>query len=74
MSNVSIEAVMAETGLTKRQVMSLTRQRRIPASIVGRTFSMTSGQFERLKRDGIAPELPAAKPTTFIHSIDRKAS
>lgn len=76
MKNVSIDAVCAATGLGKRQVLRLTREGRIPAQIVGRTFVMTDLQLEQLRRDGIAPSRTARAEHPLMPSdfIRRKAS
>ena len=75
MRNVPIEQVMCATGLTRRQVIRLTRKGCIPATIIGQNrFVMTSGQFDRLIEEGVKPE-PKNEPASpsFIRTM-RKAS
>ncbi len=77
MKNIPIEQVMCATGLTRRQVIRLTRKGCIPATIIGQNrFVMTSGQFDRLIEEGVKPE-PKKKnepaSPSFIRTM-RKAS
>jgi len=65
-TNIPVEEVMALTGLGRNQVYRLARKGCIPASIIGRRFVMTPGQFEQLKRDGVRPE--PARPS-FIKKV-----
>lgn len=67
---VKVEAVMAATGLTKRQVFRLVRQGRIPASIVAGKFIMFPPQFDQLMHDGIGPEPePEPEPTPIDNPL-----
>ena len=68
MKNVPLEAVCVATGLGKRQVLRLTREGRIPATIISRRFVMTAAQFEQLQREGIAPKREAVAPS-FVRRI-----
>lgn len=78
MKNIPIEQVMCATGLTRRQVIRLTRKGCIPATIIGQNrFVMTSGQFDRLIEEGVKPEPKKKKnepeSPSFIRTM-RKAS
>lgn len=74
MRSVPIEEVMALTGLTKRQVLRLTREGRIPAAIVSGRFVMTPAQRDQLNHEGVRPTQPTPAdnplaPSQFIRKV-----
>lgn len=66
--NISVERVMALTGLGRRQVFRLVREGRIPGAVVGRKIVITPGQFEQLQREGIRPER-TPEAASFIRRV-----